>query len=99
LHQVRALLSGTLIFRLIEWIAAAGLLSFTPQLLLEFIYVPFWLSIQIYELVLVDDHRVVSRGVHTYLESFGDISVIGVANNAEELLARLDEWLPVDGFD
>src|SRR5262249_20191795 len=44
--------------------------------------------------VLVDDHRVVSRGVHTYLESFGDISVIGVANNAEELLARLDEWLP-----
>ncbi len=44
--------------------------------------------------VLVDDHRVVSRGVHTYLESFGDLSVIGVANNAEELLARLDEWLP-----
>jgi NarL family two-component system response regulator LiaR len=43
---------------------------------------------------LVDDHRVVSRGVHSYLESFGDFSVVGVANNAEELLARLDEWLP-----
>lgn len=43
---------------------------------------------------LVDDHRVVSRGVHSYLESFGDLSVIGVASNAEELLARLDEWLP-----
>jgi NarL family two-component system response regulator LiaR len=44
--------------------------------------------------VLVDDHRVVSRGVHSYLESFGDLSVVGVAANAEELLARLDEWLP-----
>jgi NarL family two-component system response regulator LiaR len=43
---------------------------------------------------LVDDHRVVSRGVHSYLESFGDLSVVGVANNAEELLARLEEWLP-----
>lgn len=43
---------------------------------------------------LVDDHRVVSRGVHSYLESFGDLSVVGVANNAEELMARLDEWLP-----
>ena len=44
--------------------------------------------------VLVDDHRVVSRGVHSFLESFGDLSVVGVAANAEELLARLDEWLP-----
>lgn len=44
--------------------------------------------------VLVDDHRVVSRGVHSYLESFGDLSVVGVAANAEELLAKLDEWLP-----
>jgi len=42
--------------------------------------------------VLVDDHRVVSRGVHSFLESFGDLSVVGVANNAEELLTRLDEW-------
>jgi NarL family two-component system response regulator LiaR len=44
--------------------------------------------------VLVDDHRVVSRGVHSYLESFGDLSVAGIANNAEELLARMDDWLP-----
>jgi NarL family two-component system response regulator LiaR len=43
---------------------------------------------------LVDDHRVVSRGVHSYLESFGDLNVAGIAKNAEELLARLDEWLP-----
>jgi NarL family two-component system response regulator LiaR len=44
--------------------------------------------------VLVDDHRVVSRGVHSYLESFGDLSVVGIAANAEELLTRLDEWQP-----
>lgn len=43
---------------------------------------------------LVDDHRVVSRGVHSYLESFGDLSVVGVAANAEEMLARMEEWLP-----
>lgn len=44
--------------------------------------------------VLVDDHRVVSRGVHSYLESFSDLSVVGIAANGEELLARLDEWRP-----
>lgn len=44
--------------------------------------------------VLVDDHRVVSRGVHSFLESFGDLIVVGVAANAEELLAKLDEWSP-----
>jgi len=44
--------------------------------------------------VLVDDHRVVSRGVHSSLESFGDLSVVGVTANAEELPQRLDEWLP-----
>jgi len=42
--------------------------------------------------VLVDDHRVVSRGVRSYLESFGDLAVVGIAANAEELLAQLDEW-------
>ena len=44
--------------------------------------------------VLVDDHRVVSRGVRSYLESFSDLSVVGIAANGEELLARLDEWRP-----
>jgi hypothetical protein len=49
LHQVRAILSGTLIFRLIEWIAAAGLVSFDARPVLEYIIVPFWLSFQFYE--------------------------------------------------
>src|SRR5262245_25256043 len=44
--------------------------------------------------VLVDDHRVVSRGVRSYLESFPDIAIVGVAANGEELLKRFDEWLP-----
>lgn len=44
--------------------------------------------------VLVDDHRVVSRGLHSFLTSFADIAIVGVANNGEELLQRLDEWLP-----
>jgi NarL family two-component system response regulator LiaR len=44
--------------------------------------------------VLVDDHRVVSRGVRSYLESFPDIAIAGVAANGEELLKKFDEWLP-----
>lgn len=44
--------------------------------------------------VLVDDHRVVSRGVRSYLESFPDIAIVGVAANGEELIKRFDEWQP-----
>ena len=44
--------------------------------------------------VLVDDHRVVSRGVRSYLESFPDIAIVGVAANGEELLKKFGEWLP-----
>jgi NarL family two-component system response regulator LiaR len=44
--------------------------------------------------VLVDDHRVVSRGVRSYLESFPDIAIVGVAANGEELLKKFDEWMP-----
>lgn len=44
--------------------------------------------------VLVDDHRVVSRGLHSYLESFDDLRVVGVAANGEALLQQMDEWSP-----
>jgi two-component system, NarL family, response regulator LiaR len=44
--------------------------------------------------VLVDDHRVVSRGVRSYLESFPDIAIVGAAANGEYLLKKFDEWLP-----
>jgi NarL family two-component system response regulator LiaR len=44
--------------------------------------------------VLVDDHRVVSRGVRSYLESFSDLKIVGIASNGEELLLNLDQWAP-----
>lgn len=45
-------------------------------------------------IALVDDHRVVSRSLQAYLESFADLRVVGIAASGEELLARLDEWQP-----
>src|SRR5262245_62474284 len=44
--------------------------------------------------VLVDDHRVVSHGVRSYLESFSDLKIAGIAANGEELLLNLDQWAP-----
>jgi NarL family two-component system response regulator LiaR len=44
--------------------------------------------------VLVDDHRVVTRSLKAYLESFPDMKVVGIAASGEELLERLDEWKP-----
>jgi DNA-binding NarL/FixJ family response regulator len=45
-------------------------------------------------IALVDDHRVVSRSLKAYLESFPDLTVVGVASSGEELLGHLDEWRP-----
>jgi NarL family two-component system response regulator LiaR len=42
--------------------------------------------------VLVEDHRVVSRSLRTYLESFNDIKVTGIAASGEEALQSLKEW-------
>ena len=44
--------------------------------------------------VLVDDHRIVSRGVRSYLESFPDLKIVGIAANGEELLLNLTQWAP-----
>ena len=49
---------------------------------------------QIISIALVDDHRVVSRSLKAYLESFPDMRVVGVASTGEELLERLDAWRP-----
>lgn len=43
---------------------------------------------------LVDDHRVVTRGLRLFLESFADIRVVGVAASGEEFLAKAAEWRP-----
>ncbi len=43
---------------------------------------------------LVDDHRVVTRSLTSYLESFPDFRVVGIAANGEELLEHLSGWQP-----
>ena len=43
---------------------------------------------------LVDDHRVVQSGLSSYLTSFEDIEVIGAASSGEEVLGKLEGWLP-----
>lgn len=45
-------------------------------------------------IALVDDHRVVSRSLQTYLESFSDLRVVGIAASGEDLLEHLDAWKP-----
>ena len=45
-------------------------------------------------LALVDDHHVVRRGLRSFLEAFPDIAVVGEASSGEELLERVDRWLP-----
>jgi DNA-binding NarL/FixJ family response regulator len=45
-------------------------------------------------IVLVDDHRVVTRSLKAYLESFPDLRVVGMAASGEELLNHLHEWRP-----
>ena len=43
---------------------------------------------------LVDDHRVVTRSLKAYLESFPDLRVVGIASSGEEALEHLREWKP-----
>jgi NarL family two-component system response regulator LiaR len=45
-------------------------------------------------IALVDDHRVVSRSLKAYLESFPDLKVVGIAASGEEILRHLHEWRP-----
>jgi DNA-binding NarL/FixJ family response regulator len=50
--------------------------------------------VTVISIALVDDHRVVSRSLKAYLESFPDLTVVGIAASGEEILERLDEWQP-----
>lgn len=45
-------------------------------------------------IALVDDHRVVTHSLKSYLESFPDLQVVGIASSGEELLDHLDAWSP-----
>lgn len=44
--------------------------------------------------VLVDDHRIVRKGIHSFLKTFDDIAVVGEASSGEEALQHLAEWQP-----
>lgn len=44
--------------------------------------------------VLIDDHKVVTRSLTAWLESFADIKVVGVASSGEDALEHLGEWKP-----
>ena len=46
------------------------------------------------QVVLVDDHHVVRRGIESFLSAMPDIQVIGSAESGEQLLERLEQWLP-----
>jgi len=45
-------------------------------------------------IVLVDDHHIVRRGIQSYLSAIPDLSIVGSAASGEELLARVESWLP-----
>jgi NarL family two-component system response regulator LiaR len=45
-------------------------------------------------IAIVDDHRVVTRSLKSYLESFPDLTVVGIASSGEELLEHIDAWKP-----
>ncbi len=45
-------------------------------------------------IALLDDHRVVSRSLRMYLESFADLEVTGTATSGEELLRNIAGWNP-----
>jgi NarL family two-component system response regulator LiaR len=51
-------------------------------------------EVDIIRVALVDDHRVVRRGLRSFLEAFPDIVIVGEASSGEETLERIEGWLP-----
>ena len=44
--------------------------------------------------VLVDDHQIVRRGLHSFLKAFPDLQVVGEASSGEEALQKIEGWMP-----
>jgi NarL family two-component system response regulator LiaR len=44
--------------------------------------------------VLVDDHRIVRRGLRSLLEAFSDLVVVGESASGEDVLEQVEGWLP-----
>lgn len=45
-------------------------------------------------IALVDDHHIVRKGLHSFLESFPDLVIVGEAASGEEALQKMEDWLP-----
>ena len=44
--------------------------------------------------VLVDDHPVARHGLQSFLKAFEDLEVVGEAASGEEVLQKIEEWMP-----
>lgn len=44
--------------------------------------------------VLVDDHRIVRRGLCSFLKAFDDLTVVGEASSGEEAIQHIETWFP-----
>ncbi len=44
--------------------------------------------------MLVDDHKIVRKGLHSFLKAFNDIEVVDEASSGEGALLHIEEWLP-----
>jgi len=44
--------------------------------------------------VLVDDHQVARHGLQSYLKAFEDLAVVGEAASGEEVLQKIEGWMP-----
>ncbi|GCE20868.1 response regulator [Dictyobacter kobayashii] len=44
--------------------------------------------------VLVDDHQVARHGLQSYLRVFEDLEVVGEAISGEEVLQKIEAWMP-----
>jgi two-component system, NarL family, response regulator LiaR len=49
---------------------------------------------EVIRVVLVDDHHIVRRGLHSFLKAFPDLEVVGEAASGEEALLKLEGWMP-----
>lgn len=52
------------------------------------------MSEDLIRVLLVDDHAVVRQGLRSYLESFGDIAIVGSAASGEEAIGLLETCVP-----
>jgi NarL family two-component system response regulator LiaR len=51
-------------------------------------------AVSVITIAIADDHRVVARSLKTYLESFANVRVVGIAASGEDLLDQLSAWRP-----